>query len=78
MQVPTLYDWFSSSASTYNLVSLDRKRSQNAVFTRSLSPTLLITTTTPSLVKTSIESKSGSSVFFKRGVVMVEEGGGGS
>ena len=67
MQVPTLYDWFSSSASTYNLVSLDRKWSQNTVFTRSLSPTLLITTTTPtpSLVKTSIESKSGSSVILR-------------
>ena len=60
MHVPTLYDWFSSSASACdsgNLVSLDRRRSQNAVFTRSLSPTLLITTPTltPSLVKASLK-----------------------
>ena len=44
---------------TTTQLSLDRKRrsrkrNQNAVFTRSLSSTLLITTPTPSLVKTSL------------------------
>ena len=61
MPVPTLCDWFSSSASAYDSdnFSLDRKprsrkRSQNAVFTKSL---LLITTPTLtlSLVKTSLK-----------------------
>ena len=61
--VPRLCDWFSSSASACdsdNLVSLDCKRwsrkrpNQNAVLTRSLTPTLLITTPTPSPVKTSL------------------------
>ena len=69
MHVPTLCDWFSSSASAYdsdNLVSIDRKRSQNAVFTRLLSPKLLITTPilTPPLVKTSLKKALKASPIF--------------
>ena len=63
MHARTLCDWFSSAASASdsdNQFSLDRfrqsrKRNQNTVLTRLLIPTLLITTPTTSLVKTSLK-----------------------
>ena len=62
MHVPMLCDWFSSSAfacdsddPVFTCKRRSRKRYQNAVFISSSSSTLLITTPTPSLVKTSLK-----------------------
>ena len=67
MHVPTLCDWFSSSASlrlrqpSFHFIINNRailKQNQKVVFTRLLTPMLLITTPTLLLVKTSLKEKA--------------------